>query len=169
MKRLCFLIPDISTARGIVAELKGENIEEKHLHVIAKEGAHLEALPEASLLEKTDYLRGVEIGALGGGAVGLLAGLIAVSFPPAGLVLGGGIVAAATLAGATVSALLSGLIGLDFPNARLEAYQEAIENGQILMLVDVAESRAERTAATIRRHHPEVEIHEAKPHAVEHL
>ena len=169
MKRLCFLLPDVPTAHAVVDELKAGGVEESHLHVIANEGVPLEDLPEASLLEKTDYIRGVEIGAFGGGAIGLLAGLVAVTFPPAGLVLGGGIVLGTTLAGATVSALLSGLIGMDFPNARLEKYQDAIESGQVLMLVDVAESRANQTAAVIKRHHPEVDIGEAKPHLVEHL
>lgn len=169
MKRFCFLLPDIPTTRRVVSELKEQGIAEEHLHVIANEGVPLEDLPEASLLEKSDLIRGAEIGAVGGGAIGLLAGLVAISVPPAGIVVGGGVAVATTLMGATLSALLSGLIGMDFPNARLESFQDAIESGQVLMLVDVGESGAEETASNIRKHHPEVELHEVKPHLFEHL
>ena len=75
MRRLYFLLPDLATARTVVDELLLARIEERHIHVIAKEGCTLEDLPEASLLQKSDFVPAVERGIALGGATGALAGL----------------------------------------------------------------------------------------------
>ncbi|RMD67961.1 MAG: DUF1269 domain-containing protein, partial [Gammaproteobacteria bacterium] len=88
MRRLYFLVPDVETAKKIVDELLLARVEERHIHLIAKEGTPMEDLPEATFLQKTDFIPALERGLAIGGATGLLAGLVAVTFPPAGLVLG---------------------------------------------------------------------------------
>ena len=46
MRRLYFLLPDVATARTVVDELLLARIEERHIHVIAKEGVALEDAPK---------------------------------------------------------------------------------------------------------------------------
>src|SRR5690554_1742147 len=128
MKRIYFLSPDFDTTKKIVDELLLARIEEHHIHILAKRGTEMEDLPEASFLEKTDFVPALEQGLALGGATGILAGLVAVALPT-GLVLGGGAVLAISLAGAGVGALMSSMVGISIGNRRLEQFQEAIENG----------------------------------------
>jgi len=158
MKRLYFLLPDISMAKSIVDGLLLARIEEQHIHIIAKEGIPLDDLPEASLLQKSDLIPALERGAALGGVTGVLAGLFAVSFPPAGIVLGGGALLGITLAGAGIGAWLSSMIGVDLENTQLKAFEDAIHQGQILILVDVEKDRAADITKLVQIIHPEVNI-----------
>jgi hypothetical protein len=119
MIRLYFLVPDVDSARKINDELLLARIEEKHIHVIAKEGTPMDDVPEADLAQRSDLISALERGAAIGGVTGILAGIAAVAFPPSGLVLGGGAILATGLAGAGVGALSSSLIGVDVPNSRI--------------------------------------------------
>ena len=111
-RRMYFLLPDVPTARQVVDELLLARIDDRHMHVLAKEGTTMEDLPQATLLQKSDFVHGVEQGLAVGGVTGVLAGLVAVTFPPAGLVLGGGAVLATALAGAGMGAWVSSMIGI---------------------------------------------------------
>ena len=55
MRRIYFMVPDIKTAGKIVDELLLARIEERHLHVLAIRGTPLEDLPEANVLQKSDF------------------------------------------------------------------------------------------------------------------
>ncbi len=144
MQRLYFLIPDVAGARRLVDDLLLAGIEERHIHLVARDHLPLERahLPEATPEQETDFVPYLEKGAAAGGASGLLAGIIAVTFPPAGLILGGGAIVGIGLLGAGLGALLAGWIGSRVPNHELDAYAGAIQQGQILMLVDVPGERA---------------------------
>jgi hypothetical protein len=163
MRRLYFLVPDVQSARRIVDELLLARIEERHIHVIAKEGTDMEDLPEAKLAQKSDVVPAFERGIAVGGATGILAGVAAVTFPPAGLVLGGGAVLAIALAGAGFGAVLSTMIGVSVPNSRLKQFEEAVEAGELLMLVDVAKEKVHKIEDMIKDHHPEAEIEGTEP------
>ena len=130
MRRIYFLVPDISATKRIVNELLLARIEEKHIHVIAKRGTPLEDLPEASLLQKSDFVPAVQQGLALGGSTGVLAGLVAVALPPASTVVAGGILLASALAGAGVGAWVSGLVGMSIGNRRIKEFEDAIEAGK---------------------------------------
>ncbi len=102
MRLLYFLTPDIETARRDVDELLLARIPEKQVHVVAKDHQLLQEndIPKAGLRHDSELVPAIERGMAVGGITGLLAGLAAVTFPPAGLVLGSGAIAAITLAGA---------------------------------------------------------------------
>lgn len=163
MARLYFLVPDVVVARQLVNELLLARIEERDINVIAKAGTPLEDLPEAGLKEKSDLVKAAQRGAAVGGATGLLAGLVAVAAPPAGLVLGGGAVLATTLFGAGFGAWASSLIGVSVPNTELKHFEQAVEAGQLLMLVDVPKDRVEEIASLVKRHHCEVNVAGTEP------
>lgn len=164
-KRLYFLLPDVETSKNVVGELSEFGISERHIHVIGNHFTPLEGLHEASFLQKSDFNHGLEYGLGVGGAAGLLGGLLAVTFPPAGLVLGGGAVLATALAGAGAGAVVSALVAKDMPNRELERFQRAIAAGEILMLVDVAKADVDEVLELIRQHHPEADIGFTKPPA----
>jgi hypothetical protein len=163
-RRLYFLLPDVHHARRIVTELLLARIDENHIALIAHESVELEDLPEASLLQRSDFVPALERSALIGGATGLLAGLVAVMIPGSSIVLAGwAIIAGTTVAGAGIGALAGTLISVDVPNSRLKQFQHAIENGQVLMLVDVPYDRVEEISVLIKKHHPEVDIEGVEP------
>jgi len=163
MRRIYFLVPDIPVTKKIVDDLLLAGIEEKHIHVIAKRGTPLEDLPEANLLQKSDFIPAVEQGVAVGGATGMLAGLIAVALPPASTVIAGGILLATGLAGAGVGAWLSGMVGMSVGNRRIKEFEGAIESGEFLVLADVSAERVQEIEERIKQHIPQVEVEQTEP------
>lgn len=163
MRRLYFLVPDIGTASKIVDELLLARVEERHIHVLAKRGTPLEDLPEASLLQKTDFVPAAQRGLAMGGVLGTLAGLVAVALPPGGTVIAGGIILATALTGAGMGAWLGGMVGMNLGNTRLKQFEDAIERGQLLMMVDVPPARVEKITESIKSHHPKAEVAGTEP------
>jgi len=156
MNRLYFMARDVKTAKRVVDELLLDRIEEKHIHVIAKEGTPLEDLPEASVLQKSDFAPAIEKGLAFGGAAGIIAGLVALAVP-GGLILGGGAtLLATTVAGASVGAFGASLTALDVPSSRLREFEEDLKAGRILVIVDVPRDRVEATRTTVTSHHGDV-------------
>ena len=165
MRRLYFLVPTIDSATQIVDELLLARIEERHIHIAAKDHHALEEknLPEANLLQESDFVPALERGLAVGGATGLFAGIVAVSFPPAGLILGGGAILALSLAGAGVGAWISSMIGSDVPNSQLKEFQASIDAGQLLFMLDVPKVRVDEISELVKKHHPEAEIEGTEP------
>ena len=163
MRRIYFLVPHVASARAIVNELLLARIEERRIHVLAREGTPLEDLPDATLAQRSDLIPALERGVAAGGLTGALAGLAAVSFPPAGLVLGGGAVVGIALLGGGFGAWVSSMIGVRLPNRRLKQFEEAIADGDLLMMIDVPGARVDGVEAIVMRHHPEAELEGLEP------
>lgn len=164
MRRLYFMLPDINTANTVVDELLLKRVDEHHIHVVAKEGTPMGDLPEANLLQKSDFIPAMERGLAVGGITGVLAGIAAVTFPPAGLVLGGGAILGTSLAGAGIGAWISGMIGMDVPNSQIDKFEGAIEKGEVLMMIDIPKTRVEEIEALIQQHHPDADMGGTEPH-----
>ena len=81
MRRIYFLVPSVASARAIVNDLLLARIAERHIHVLAREGTALEDLPPARLAQTSDLVPSLERGLAAGGLTGLLAGVMAVTFP----------------------------------------------------------------------------------------
>lgn len=163
MRRIYFLVPSMNITHKIVDELLLARIEERHIHVLAKRDTPIENLPEATFLQKTDFIPALEEGIALGGASGILAGLVALALPT-GLVLGGGAVLAIGLAGAGVGALMSSLVGISIGSRRIEQFQEAMEQGEVLLMADVPRDRVEEIETIIKKHHPRVECEGTDTH-----
>jgi len=163
MKRIYFLSPDVETSRRIVDDLLLARIEERHIHVLAKRGTALQDLPEATLMQKSDFVPAVQRGMALGGGTGILAGLVAIALPGASPVIAGGIVLASTLAGAGMGAWLGGMVGMNVGNTRLRRFEKAIESGELLVMVDVPMARVEDVEARIKQHIPNVELEGTEP------
>lgn len=163
MRRIYFLVPDIAVTKRVVDDLVLARIDEKHIHVIAKRNTPLEDLPEATLLQKSDFVPAVEQGLAIGGSTGMLAGLIAIMLPPASTVIAGGILLATTVVGASVGAWVSGMVGMSIGNRRIKEFEDAVEAGKFLVLVDVPTSRLEEIEERIKQHIPQAEIEGTEP------
>ena len=164
MRRLYFMLPDVETTQQVVDELLLKRIDDHHIHVVAREGTPLGDLPEANLLQKSDFIPAVERGLAVGGITGIFAGIAAVTFPPAGLVLGGGAILGTSLVGAGMGVWLSGMIGLDVPNTQIKQFEDAIAAGEILIMVDVPKEKVSEIETLVHSHHPDVEMAGTEPH-----
>lgn len=162
MRRIYFLAPDMATSKRIVDELLLARIEERHIHALAKRGTPMDVLPEASFLQKTDFIPAMQQGMALGGLSGMVAGLVAVALP-GGPVLVGGAILAMSLAGAGIGALMSSMAGSGIGSRRLEQFEAQIERGAFLFMVDVPGDRVDAVEALVRKHHPDVECAGTEP------
>jgi hypothetical protein len=167
MRRIYFLVPTVAAARAIVDDLLLARIEERRIHVLAKADTALEDLPKAKVAQTSDLIPSLERGVAAGGLTGMLAGVIAVTFPPAGLVVGGGALLGITLLGAGFGAWMSSMVGIGVPSSRLEQFEVAIARGDLLMMIDVPRDRVEEIEALVARHHPDAELEGLEPNIPE--
>ena len=156
MRRIYFIVPDIDTTQKIVDELRSKGIKDRHMHILAKRDTPLGDLPEAGVTIKTDFIPAIERGAALGGTSGLLAGLVGLRF--AGFAIAGGPVLGILLASATIASLAAGLIGLNLGNSRLKKYEQAIERGEFLLLVDIPKDQIDKIRELINKHFPKAEF-----------
>lgn len=161
MRRIYFLAPNIEITRKIVEELHSKGIEDRYIHVLAKRDTPLEGLNEAGVSIKTDFIPALERAIALGGSTGLLAGLIGLRF--AGFVIAGGAILGLIIAGATIGLLAGGLAGINSGNSRLKQFEEAVEQGHLLVLVDLPQNRIETIQQAIARHHPGAEFEGIEP------
>jgi hypothetical protein len=167
MRRIYFLTPNVASAQAIVNALLLARIEERRIHVLARQGTELADLPPARLAQSSDLVPALERGVAAGGLAGLLAGVAAVTFPPAGLVLGGGALLGLTLFGAGFGAWMSSMVGVGIPSSRLTQFEAAFARGDLLLMIDVPKARVEEIEALVKRHHPEAELEGLEPNIPE--
>lgn len=159
--RSYFLVPDEESAHKVADALRSINIQDNDIHAVAKRDKYpMHDVPEADLTQSSDVSNAAKKGVTVGGATGLFAGLGAVALAPAGLIAAGGAAAVLgmTAAGAAVGTWASTLIGVSVPNEDLKAFQEAIDSGKILMLVDTEKSQTDAVKQTVKQAHPEAVI-----------
>jgi hypothetical protein len=161
MKRLCFLTPDIDSAHRVVDDLRQREFKDEDIYVVAREGTPLGDLPDAGAIAESDFYPQLERGLATGGAIGVIGGLIAMRV--AGAVFGGAAVLLFGLIGAGVNGLLAAAFGAGFPNSRLTEFEDRIEAGQVLIMVDVPKERVSEVNEQIKRMHPEAEIEGFEP------
>ena len=154
-RRLYFMVPGVASARQIRDELLLARIEDGHIHVMARDGVPLPGLHEASILQTTDFVHGAETGLAVGGGIGIIAGLVAVVFPPAGVDLQLVTILLTALIGAAFGAWVASMVASAIPNSRLKAFESAIAAGHVLMMVDTPSGRVDEIKKRVAAYHPE--------------
>ena len=153
-RRLYFLLPDLGSARKTADDLLLARIEDRHMHFLARRGTELGELNEASYLQKTDLAHGAGLGLAIGGAAGLLLGGAIVFFPPVGEPQAGTVLVT-TVVAALLGAWMASMAAAAVPNSRLKQFQDEIERGKILLMVDVPFARVEAIRELVQARHPE--------------
>ena len=153
--RLYFIAPDVASARQIADDLLLARVEDRRMHFLAKRGTELGSLHEASYLQKTDIVHGASVGLAAGGGIGMAMGLLLLYFPPGGAQLQLVTILMTTLIGAFLGAWISSMVATQIPNSRLAIFEKAIEQGKILLILDLPMSRDAEIRAMLDRRHPE--------------
>ncbi len=162
MKRIYFLIPNIGIAKKIVDVLLLARVDQRHIHVLAKRNTPLEDLPEASFLQKSDFVPALERGMVFGGLTGIVLGAMLMTFPGE-LALNGGTILATFLIGTGLGAWISSMVGSSIGNSQLKHFEPAIESGKFLMMVDVPRSRVESIEELVKKDYPEAVYEGTEP------
>jgi len=153
--RMYVTLPDVPSARSLANDLLLARIEDRRMRFLARRGTDLGELHEASYLHKTDAIHGAFVGLVVGGVLGALVGAVIVNYPPGGVSLEMVAVLVAALIGAILGAWVATMVGLQVPNSRLGAFQKELEDGRVLLMLDVPASRYEDVRDIIARNHPQ--------------
>jgi hypothetical protein len=148
-------LPDTSSAKKLADDLLLARIEDRHMHFLARRGTDLGELHEASYLQKTDAIHGAAVGLVVGGVMGIVLGLVLVYFPPGGAPLQLVTVLVTAIVGGGFGAWVATMVGLQVPNSRLKGFDHDLEEGKVLLMLDVPQGRYEQVKSVIARTHPE--------------
>jgi len=143
MEKLAFLVNDTDAAKAAVDTLHAADVDDEAISVIANDKTTLDELPNNAPEDDSDVLPAVARGVSIGGATGLIAGIAAITFAPAGLVIGGSALLAGATGGASFGAFAAALVGTSIPNSQLRAYENEVEAGRILMVVEIEDDRVD--------------------------
>jgi hypothetical protein len=150
-RRVYWLLPDLASARAAMDDLLLAGVELRQIHFVAGEDCDLTGLHPANVLQTTDVLRSAETGLVVGAAVGGMLGTVAaVSYPDAGEPPQWNLIPVLVVAGALFDAWTSSMIGISAPNKRLQRFAGEIEQGRILLMVDVPMRRVAEIEARLQ-------------------
>ena len=153
--RMYVMLPDLASAHKVANDLLLARVEDKHMHFLARRGTDLGELHEASYLQKTDAVHGAFTGLVIGGFVGMLVGFLLVQYPPGGASIELVAVLIAAVVGAIFGTWVASMVGLQVPNSRLRAFDPEIQEGKILLMLDIPAARFDEVRTMIARVHPQ--------------
>lgn len=158
MKRLFYLVDDITNAEDISEDLHQHGISDWRFHVISKDEAGLYShhLHSASIIDRTDLPRYVERGLIIG-AVLALSFLLPLWFFGAFDLPGGAWVALGIFT-VVAGGWIGGFGGINAENYRIRRFHKDIEAGRYLIMVDVPKSDREKMKELMAKKHPEAEL-----------
>jgi hypothetical protein len=87
--------------------------------------------------------------------MGALAGAALVNYPPEGVSVRMVAVLIAAVVGAVLGVWVATMVGLQIPNSRLRAFQADLDDGRILLMLDLPSARYDEVHDIIARKHPE--------------
>ena len=154
-RRIYYMLPDLPSARRTMDDLLLLRIEERHIHFLAKRGMEMEGLHAANVLHKTDVVHAAKRGALIGVIAGCVGGFVVQSMfltNPNYQIL---TVVGVAIFGGLFGAWAASMVGSAVPNSHLRQFAKEIDEGQILLIVDVPEYKVEEIKARLGQTHPE--------------
>ena len=161
-RRLYFMLPDLAGARAMLDELLLARIEIGHMRFMARDSLPPD-MPDVSFVQKTDLVHGAQLGVVIGAIVGLGAGIFLTLFPVDGMTLRTAAILLVGLGGALFGGWASGMNAAAVPNTRLRQFTPRIEQGQVLLIVDVPVRRVAEIEEMIARRHPEISFGGMEP------
>lgn len=163
-RRLYWMLPDVVCARRVVDDMLLARIEERHMHFVAREGTDMSGLHPANVLQTSDLIRAAEFGLVVGAVTGAAGGaVLAMAVPLGGDAPQWGLVGVLAIAGGLFGAWTSSMIGVSVPSQRLRRFQPLIDQGQVLLMVDVPRRRVDEIETYLRRQHPEAHWEGVEP------
>lgn len=129
-----YLAENLRLAADAIAIARRAGLDDAHIALVARPDIEMQLLPDDYRDGSTDFGHAVVKGAIGGGSVGLVAGLIAAAIPTLGVTLIGA--AAIAAVGMATGTWTAGLIGASLPDPVRRRFEEEIAQGRILVVID---------------------------------
>lgn len=147
------IFPDVSSANRAADDLVANGFTQDRISVMSQE-RHRDALRGSTGTQTTGNKAGE--GVATGGVLGAIAGgLIAIASlaVPGGIVVAGPIAAAlgGAAAGTAAGGLVGGLVGMGIPEDEARTYDRHIQEGRIMLSVEVPDASRANTAEQIMR------------------
>ena len=156
MKRLYYLTRRIDSVAKISDDLHEAGITDWNFHVLSKSDGRLQRrqIHSANIIQKSDVIHGAERGAMLGFIVGVVTLLILIAMN-----VNNGFVYLFSLAFCTLfGTWLGGFIGFQKENYKTVRFHDAIEQGQHLIMVDIAGPQERHVRRIMRTQHPEAKL-----------
>lgn len=132
--RHVFVTDTVAEATAAIAAARRAGVGEHDISLIADSSIEMQEIPDDLRNAESDFMPAAARGAMAGGSVGLIGGLVGVVVPPIGLTVVG--VAAITLIGAAVGSWVTSLVGSMVPDEVHRRFESEIRAGRILLVVD---------------------------------
>lgn len=161
-KRAIGVFPHRHDAEAAIRELRDAGFPISQISLVGKDADTQSSLGSDNLTNRTKTDEGAKAGAATGGVLGglggLLVGLGALAIPGIGPVIAGGALATAlatTAAGGAIGAAAGGLTGalagLGIPDDRARFYNDRVNRGDYLVMVDGTEDEIRRAETILSR------------------
>lgn len=138
--RHVYSTPSLQQACECVAEALSLGLQKEAVAVIADRDAQLERVPDDLKDDSaTDFIPATLRGAIGGGGIGLIGGLVAAAIPTMGVTLGGAALVA--LGGAALGTWSSALVGASIPGKVHREFDHRVQAGEVLVALNIEEDR----------------------------
>ncbi len=163
-RRIYWLLPDLASARRAMHDLLRARVDVAHLHFAGSEGTDMAGLHAANVWQTSDLVHAAKTGWVLGTACGVVIGLVAaLAFPVFGDDPEWAVAGVLALLGGVVGAWSASMVGVSIPSPRLERFESAIAQGQILLMVDLPPSRVREVEAMLDATHPEARFEGEEP------
>lgn len=144
------LFPDAQTANIAQNKLNIAGIHLHRLFFLSRLETKLGRLKPATLWQSTDSLNQAQRGIFIGAGLGLIAGLLALAFPPwYNQAPWYAILAITVTSGILVGVTGMAFLGLNLSNSDFADFQDRIAHGQVLMVIRVAANQVNQVHDTV--------------------
>jgi hypothetical protein len=163
-RRIYWLLPDVASACKTMDDMLLARVDERHLHFVGRDDIDLSGLHAANTLQTSDVVPAAQIGAIVGAVVGASAGgFVAWTLPLTEGPPQWWLVVVLAVVGVVFGVWSSSMIGVSAPSQRLKRFKPAIEQGQVLLMVDVPRGRVDEIEARLQALHPEARLEGIEP------
>jgi len=156
-KKFYYVLPNTECCKVLVNSLKKTGLGDKDIRLVTRENTELTNLPKVIDLRETELTYGLWLGLSIGCIAGFLGGILAMMFPPNGVMLTMyvALLLVTTVTGTFFGGFVSAIIAMDIPNHTLEKIQYAIAEGKVLLMLNIPLCRFDNRIAKIMNYHPE--------------
>jgi hypothetical protein len=163
-RRIYWLMPDLASARRTMDDLVRARVDVARIHFAGPEGMDMAGLHAANVWQTSDVVHAAKTGWAVGSACGIVVGLMAaLMFPIFGDDPEWEVAVLVAVVGGVVGTWSASMIGISIPSPRLQRFEGAIAQGQILLMVDLPRSRVRDIEALLQSAHPEARFEGEEP------
>lgn len=157
MKRLYYLTSSLDSVSAISQDMHNQGIDAWHVHVLSRNEAGLyhRQIHNSHVFQKNDVIHSGELGAILGGAIGLIFAVFIEFWTPFGAPLSLPILILIAGIFTLFGTWSGGLAGVTRENYKIARFHEDLEKGKHLIMIDVSKRKGQTVRYHLEKYHPE--------------